>query len=134
MVAVMDNRPKSRPKSSESLRTIDRASAERMIPVHISKYFSGRAVPSDVDIGARRYVEMCMETSICEAVDLAYRTMKTFGVFQEPCGDGTMGRDVELVIGLLEGIRSRCIPQEFSAGILLMHLEILEGLSFSNAT
>jgi hypothetical protein len=120
----------SRPKSFDSLRPIDRVYAESSIPVHISNYFRGRDIPGHFDITDPKYVEMCMELSICDAVDMAYSAMRCCGAFQEACGDGTMGRDVEFVIKILKGIRSRCVPQEFSAGILIMHLEILEGFSF----
>lgn len=97
---------------------------------HISNYFADLDVPPDVDLRCGRYIDMCLDLDTSRAVDMAYGSMRSQGRFQSSCGDGTMGEDVRLVIRLLKGIRAKCVPQEFSAGILLMHLEIVEGLKF----
>ena len=47
----------------------------------------------------------------------------------EDSGDNAIEPDVKLVIGILRRMKS-LVPQEFSAGMLLMHLEILEGVVF----
>lgn len=97
---------------------------------HISNYFKDIGVSPDIDLYSDRYIDICAYVDICCAVDMAYKSMKEQNKFQSSCGDGTMGEDVRLVIRLLKGIRAKCIPQEFSAGILLMYLEIVEGLRF----
>lgn len=123
-----------RVKIVEAMDPSDRAKLERLVPRHIASYFNGVDVPEGVDLVDPRYVDLCIRTGICEAVDMAYGAMGASGRFRGPQGDGSIGEDVEFVIAILRGIRARCVPQEFSAGILLMHLEILEGFTFSTAT
>jgi hypothetical protein len=110
----------------------ERLRLERVVPDHISRYFESAGVPEGVDIHDKRYVDMCIETSICEATDMAYRALAGADRFSAPSAESSIAEDVRMVIGILRGIRQRCIPQEFSAGILLMHLEILEGVPFSS--
>lgn len=114
----------------DELQAIDRKSEERRASAHISNYFSDLHVPDHIDLCSARYVNMCVDTTICDAVDAAYGAMKANGRLQSSCGDGTMSEDIRFVIRLLKGIRAKCVPQEFSAGILLMHLEIVEDIKF----
>jgi hypothetical protein len=111
----------------------DRKRLEEVIRLYISLYFEGRNVPDFVDIHDGRYVDLCIGTNMCEAADAAYAAMSKSGRFQSDL-DAPIAEDVRMVIGILRKIRTRCIPQEFSPGMLLMHLEILEGVSFSTAT
>jgi len=119
---------------SDDLDRAERIRLERVVPSHISRYFDSMSVPDGADIHSKRYVDLCIETSICDATDAAYRAMSNSGRFSSFNGQGSITDDVRMVIGILREIRVKCIPQEFSAGILLMHLEIMEGLSFSNET
>ena len=134
MIAVKDKKhsPKAarRPKSPEEVQQIDRFLAESAALKSIASYFRGLSLPSEANIADKRYIDMCVDLDICSAVDMAYEAMRNKGIFQSSCGDGTIGEDVRFVIRLLKDIRTKCIPQEFSAGILLMHLEIVEGISF----
>lgn len=123
--------PKARRKFRASEEVVrDRAVLERCAARHIKNYFHDLPVPEGVDLSDSRYVGICVDSNICDAVDSAYKAMSSKGVMQAACGDGTIGEDVRFVIRLLKGIRAKCIPQEFSAGIFLMHLEILEGMKF----
>lgn len=124
-----DLQARRRMKASEGAIK-DRLSLERCAARHIMNYFRDLPVPDGVDLGDKRYIGLCVDSNICDAVDSAYKVMLSKGVLQSTCGDGTIGEDVRFVIRLLKEIRSKCVPQEFSAGIFLMHLEILEGLSF----
>lgn len=107
---------------------------ENSVPRHIQNYFEGENLPFKIDARNPRYVDLCIRTGICEAADMAYKAMAESGRFGSSCDDGTIGEDILLVIEILRKIRSKCVPQEFSAGLLLMHLEILEGIKFSTAT
>jgi hypothetical protein len=130
---VQGDRKKSaakRARMAEQAMAADRMRAEQTVRRYISHYFSDAHVPEGVEILSKSYVDLCLDSNICDAVDRAYKSMKACGRMQATCGDGTMGEDVRLVLKLLKSIRARCIPQEFSAGILLMHLEILEGVRF----
>jgi hypothetical protein len=111
-------------------RAAERRRQEALAIGYIASYFSAFKVPADVDLKSRRYIDICLDSDICSAVDAAYKSMKSCGRMQGACGDGTIGEDVRLVLRLLKGIRASCVPQELSAGILLMHLEILEKIPF----
>lgn len=113
-------------EASRAERSFIEISAAR----HIVSYFRDLSVPPEVNLVDKKYVNLCIDSNICDAVDSAYKSMRSKGMLQESCGDGTIGEDVRFVVRLLREIRIKCIPQEFSAGILLMHLEIMEGLSF----
>lgn len=121
---------RKRVRCLEEISLAERSMVEISAAKHIVNYFRGLDVPEGVNLFEKRYVNLCVDSTICEAVDLAYKSMRSSGVHQGSCGDGTIGEDVRLVVRLLREIRLKCIPQEFSAGILLMHLEIMEGLSF----
>lgn len=134
MTAVKDKQrpPKAgrKPKSPEEVQRIDRLLAEAAALKSIASYFRGLPLPPEANIADKRYIDMCVDSDICSAVDMAYETMREKGILQSSCGDGTIGEDVRFVIRLLKDIRAKCIPQEFSAGIMLMHLELVEGMSF----
>jgi hypothetical protein len=128
--ALRPPRKKPAPDRLESRAAAERRRQEALAVGYIASYFSAFEVPSEVDLKSRRYVDLCLDSDICSAVDKAYQSMKSCGRMQGACGDGTIGEDVRLILRLLKGIRAGCVPQEFSAGILLMHLEILEGIPF----
>lgn len=108
----------------------ERRLLEASVARHIVNYFRDLPVPPSVNLLDGRYISMCVDSNVCDAVDAAYMAMRSKGVLQGSCGDGTIGEDVRFVVRLLRDIRLKCVPQEFSAGMFLMHLEILEGLSF----
>lgn len=130
MLVADDPRAKRKARAKEEAKVLDRRILSSAAMRHISNYFSGLDVPDCVDLYSDRYIEMCLELDTSQAVDAAYKAMRDQSRFQSSCGDGTMGEDIRLVIRLLKGIRAKFVPQEFSAGILLMHLEIVEGIRF----
>jgi hypothetical protein len=132
-VLVRSSKRGVRPEDKE-IKLKDRKNLEGVIRLYISLYFEGRRVPDFVDIHDGRYIDLCIGMNICDAADAAYAAMAKTGRFRQSDLDAPIAEDVRLVIGILRTIRTCCIPQEFSAGILLMHLEILEGVSFSTAT
>jgi hypothetical protein len=132
-VLVRSSKRVARPEDRE-VELKDRKRLEGAVRLHISRYFEDRHVPDVVDIHDMRYVDLCIGINICDATDAAYKAMARTERFCKSDLDAPIAEDVRLVIGILRTIRTRCIPQEFSAGILLMHLEILEGIPFSTAT
>lgn len=121
-----------RQKMVEALNPEDRRAMEAVVPRHIRNYFGDVELPDGADLEDPKWVDLCIGTGICEAVDMAYAAMAATGAYKTR--DKGLDDDVLLVISILRCIRRSCVPQEFSAGILLMHLEILEGLSFSSET
>jgi hypothetical protein len=123
--------PRNKPVfESCKFQSVERRKQEALAATHIESYFSTFEVPLDIDLTSKKYIDICIDLNICVAVDMSYKAMKSCGRMQKTCGDGTIGEDVRLVLKLLKGIRAKCVPQELSAGILLMHLEILEKIPF----
>lgn len=100
-----------------------------VVAVYIENYFKDKSVPEEVNLFSPKYINMCLEMNICDAVDMAYESMATSGLFDADSEDNAIEPDVRLVIGILRRMKP-LVPQEFSAGMLLMHLEILEGVIF----
>lgn len=92
----------------------------------ISRYFYSKNVP-ECEFSDPKYLDLCLKVDTCTAMDRAYEAMARTSRFKDD-GSHPVERDVRFVIKTLEGM-SRVIPQEFSAGILLMHLEIIEKIS-----
>lgn len=90
----------------------------------IEKYFSFKGI-FDEGLLDDKYIELCFATDISSAVDRAYAAIEKSGRFKEDSAFCPIEKDVKFVIGIL-GDMSRIIPQEYSAGILLMHLEFIE--------
>lgn len=108
---------------------IDRDELERIVSLYISNYFNDKEVPFHIDIFSPKYIDMCISTNICDAVDKAYKAMEICGKFDTASSDHTIAEDIRFVIKTLAQIK-KFVPQEYSAGILLMHLEIIEGVPF----
>ena len=110
--------------------SLPRRDMEKIAAFHIRNYFSDKSVPCEVDLYSQRYVDTVLGNDICNGVDVAYAAMDRHGMFPEPSNGGhVIEDDIRYVIRTLRAIRHR-VPQEFSAGILLMHLEIMEGVPF----
>lgn len=123
-------RNKGRSKSTEDIHLAERSLLERSIPRHISRFFSDFELPPNIDVCHPKYVRLCLETNICDAVDAAYKSMSRSGRYRSDCSEGMLAEDILLVIGALKAMRTRAVPQEFSPGILLMYLELVEGIPF----
>jgi hypothetical protein len=135
--AVVGSKPGRPAKKQGHIGGMDaeeRARLFRASPTHISSYFEGVPVPVGIDLHSERYIEMCANTTICEATKIAYKAIARSGRFKVCCLESGIADDVRMVIGILRGIKRKCIPQEFSAGIMLMHLEILEGVPLLSET
>ena len=109
---------------------LDRDELRNIVSGYIKKYFSDKPSPCGKDVLSPEYVDMVMGTDICSGVDLAYEAMQACGKFDTSSSDHTIGEDIRFVIKTLFQIK-RSAPQEYSGGILLMHLDILEGVRLS---
>jgi hypothetical protein len=134
VVGLKPGRPAKKQGQIGGMDAEERARLFRAAPTHISSYFEGVPVPGGIELHSERYIEMCANTTICEATKIAYKAIARSGRFRDCCLEGGIAEDVRMVIGILRGVKRRCIPQEFSAGIMLMHLEIVEGMSFLSET
>jgi hypothetical protein len=97
---------------------------------YIKLYFSSYGIPES-SFSDPKYADICLNTDICSGMHKAYKAMSYSDKFRES-SDSThpIEKDVRFVIKTLARM-SKIVPQELSAGMLLVHLEILEGLSFN---
>jgi len=114
----------SEQKTSE--HTIDRRDLERIIAIYIVNYFQDKNVYISKMI-LPKYIDLCIKTDICMGVNAAYKAMKKSGKFEVSSSEHSISEDIRYVIKTLGQIK-KFVPQEFSAGILLMHLEFIEGI------
>lgn len=91
---------------------------------YIERYFSCKSA-FDQDLLDEKYIDLCMDTDMCSGVDRAYDAMKASSLFVDEDENSPIEKDVKFVLKTLQGM-SRIVPQEFSAGILLMHLHFIE--------
>jgi hypothetical protein len=106
---------------------LDREEIENIARLHIKNYFEGKVIP-DVDIFSPKYIDLCVAMDICRAVDKAYVAMEKCGKFDTSSSEHLIAQDIRYVIKTLGEIRKK-VPQDFAAGILLMHLELVEGVN-----
>jgi hypothetical protein len=107
--------------------SISREDLSRIVSVYIDNYFKEKNVPLGVDLFSPKYIDMCIDTNICDAVDKIYSAINSTGKFETSSNEHSISEDIRFVIKTLGQIKKH-VPQEFSAGVLLMHVEILEGI------
>lgn len=100
------------------------AKSRIMAKASIERYFSAKQAFSE-ELLDDKYVELCLNTDICSGVDRAYKAISRSALFDKDVSFCPIEKEVRFVIKIL-GAMSRFVPQEFSAGVLLMHLEIIE--------
>lgn len=104
---------------------------ENLAASTIEQYFSSREmhVGGPIPKSFLRnpdYITMILNTDICDGADRAYEALAGSDNFEES-GAGIISDDIKLVVGLIHEIE-REVPRAFVAGILLMHLELVEGV------
>jgi hypothetical protein len=98
-----------------------------MARLHIEKYFEDKSILEGLDIFSPKYIDFCVGMDICRAVDKAYDCMAKSGKFDTSSSEHMISQDIRHVIRTLGDIR-RIVPQDFSAGMLLVHLELIDGV------
>ena len=105
----------------------DRRELEQIVPTYILNYFSDKSVPDHINLLSPKYIDLCIDKDLCSGIDLAYSALEKSGRFESSSSEHSIGEDIRFIIKILGGIK-KFAPKEFSAGILLMHLEIIEGI------
>ncbi len=108
----------------------DRRELERIVKIYIINYFSEKGVKDFENLISPKYIDLCLDTDICSGVDRAYEAIEKSGKFETLSSEHSISEDIRFVIKTLGQIKN-FVPQEFSAGLLLMHLEFIEGISLS---
>lgn len=108
--------------------SLSREDLVAIVKKYISSYFEDKNISPDVDLYSSRYIDFCLDCDICKAVDKVYCSIEKSGKFEIVSSEHSISEDIRFVIKTLGQIKKQHVPQEFSAGILLMHCEILEGI------
>lgn len=113
--------------------TVSQEELEKIVVNYISRYFSDKVLNFNLHfspniIFSPKYINLVSRTNICDGVDMAYKSMEHSGKFSSDASDHLISQDIRYVIKTLETIKKYGIPQEYAAGILLMHLELIEGI------
>lgn len=108
----------------------DRRDLERIVQIYIVNYFNDNGIYNCEELISPKYIDLCIETDICSGVDQAYKAIEKSGKFEISSSEHSISEDIRFVIKTLGKIKN-FVPQEFSAGMLLMHLEFIEGISIS---
>lgn len=103
------------------------------IAKHISTFFAGKGmhcgghIPLSL-LKSEKYVSLVLYTTLIEGLSRAYESLESFDELQESPGDPLFARDVCLVLRILNDAAERRIPKIFAGGLLLMELELCEGI------
>lgn len=103
---------------------------EPIIKKNIKNYFlgknlhNGQKITEDL-LELPYYSSLIMKTSASNGVLKAYELMQDNFFMQ---GDNnSIGEDIKYMIYLIRNIQ-KCVPQELVGGMILMHLELIEGI------
>lgn len=98
----------------------------------VKNYFSNK-IASDgsfVDeslIEMPYYLDLLFRTTLSDGVIKAYKIMEDNGFSAcDDDSDNIIADDIKYMINLISGIQ-KFVPQEFVGGVILMHLELIEG-------
>lgn len=92
--------------------------------IYIEKYFFSNNF-FDEKINDEKYCNLCIAEDITSATKKAYEAISQSQMFKEDTGFCPIEKDVKFIIGILAKM-SKIVPQEYSAGMLLLHLKFIE--------
>ena len=105
---------------------------EPIIRTCIHNYFAdkklhdGRKISKDI-LDLPYYLDMVIKTTVSDGVNKAYAIMEDNN-FQFSKQSGLVVEDeIKYMVKLIEKI-SKWVPQEFVGGMILMHIELIEGM------
>lgn len=100
----------------------------------LNKYFEGKFCYDGTKLDSKhlddsKFVDLIVKTNIITAVDKAYSMIERNNFCASVDNGKTMPEDVTYIVSLIHKIQ-RVVPQDFVGGTLLIHLNLIEGLSF----
>ena len=92
--------------------------------------YCGGSVPKRL-LQAPQYVSLVLNTDVMDGVDVAYQSLRraSHQVTWETDEATTVPREVKFVIAILNHCKTLDIPKVFATGLMLMYLEICEGVN-----
>ena len=73
------------------------------------------------------YTNLLIKTSFSDAIQHAYELMADNGFMQSDSSGDNFSEDVKYMLDLMKKIQY-WVPKEFVGGMILMHLELIEGI------
>lgn len=89
--------------------------------------FCGGPIPATV-LDSPEYITQLLNTDM-SCMARAYDAIRASGMFESSDGEAAVGEDIRYVIKLVHHLEKCRIPRCFLPGILLMHMEFIEGIS-----
>ena len=110
-----------------------RNSLKAMAVKYLNQYFLdkvmfiGGKIPEQL-LRSEKRISLVLNTTICDAVDLAYKKLLHFFPSETQLKRDELARDTRMVLSILKEISMARIPKELAGGMLLLHLEMIEGI------
>jgi hypothetical protein len=97
-----------------------------LISKNIKSYFSDKKLKNGGDINksiykCEHYIDMLFRTHMSDAILIAYRNMQEYNIKDND------EDEIRYVLKIIKNIQKH-VPQDFVGGMLLMHLELIEGI------
>lgn len=73
------------------------------------------------------YVDIVLKTTVSDGVLKAYKIIEENNFLDSTCEGKDTAEDIRYIVNLIKEIQ-KFVPQEFVGGMLLLHLELVEGL------
>ena len=84
------------------------------------KFKNGKEIDDNI-YNCNYYINLVLTMTMSEAVPIAYRNMQEYNVKDND------EDEIRYILKIIKNIQKH-VPQDFIAGILLMHLELIEGI------
>lgn len=99
----------------------------------LEKYFDGKFSYDGNQINLKdldnpKFIDLMIKSNIISAVDRAYDIIKKNEFCSTEEGGKTIAEDVVYIVNLIHKIQ-KSVPQDFVGGVLLIHLNLVEGLN-----
>lgn len=103
-----------------------------LVKHYISSFFADKEMHyggpiSENVLHLPHYVNVVLNTDICDGVDRAHEMLSSYNL-KTDVPEGLVPEDVRLVVSVLNQCARAKIPKAFAAGIVLMYLELCEGV------
>jgi DNA-binding transcriptional regulator YhcF (GntR family) len=105
---------------------------EPIIKKCIKNYFAdkklnnGRNIPLSI-LELPHYTDLIVKTTVSDGVNKAYEIMEDNGFVLSKQSNLITDDEIKYMVKLIEKI-SKWVPQEFVGGMILMHIELVEGM------
>lgn len=99
----------------------------------ISEYFAdkelycGGSVPERM-MHTSEYLTLVLNTDMATAIQMAYQKLEPCEFVDSEQNDALVSDDILLVLSILKECSRRGFPKEMAGGLMLMHLELVEGV------